>query len=101
MLDASIGVAERELLVRVLRYSPSGEVRRQLGTVLIDPRAASDGVTLRWGDIPPAAARLLWNEVVWFRGLFTLAEKPILDRIEACLAVIGAQQEGPVTTASP
>ena len=99
MLLTEISEAEREMLLRVLRYSPSGDIRRLLGTVLIDPRTRA-AEPLKWIDIPPGAARLLWNEVLWFRGLFTAAERPVLDRIEAHLAVVKAQVEAPVTTAS-
>jgi ubiquinone biosynthesis protein UbiJ len=100
MLLSAIAEAERQLLLRVLRYSPSGELSRMLGTILIDARVRATDAPLRWIDIPPAAAQQLWAEVLWFRGLFTADEKELLDRIEAHLAEVKAQADSPVTTAS-
>jgi hypothetical protein len=55
--------------------------------------ASASRRTMRWSDISPAAATLLWHEVVWFRGLFTTHERLVLERIEAQLAAITARSE--------
>jgi hypothetical protein len=82
-----IARADIELLHRVLQYAPDSEVHTLIGGALDRVGGAPAG-TVQWGDISPAHAKLLFEEVVWLRFHFAAEEQPAIDRILARLAAV-------------
>ena len=78
---------DAELLLRVLHYAPDGEARGQFAGPLAQLQRAS-GAPVRWCDIRPPDAALLWQEVVWLRHWFSADEQVPLDRIASRLAAL-------------
>jgi hypothetical protein len=78
---------DAELLLRVLHYAPDSEARGQFAGALAQLQRAS-ATPVRWCDIRPPDAALLWQEVVWLRHWFSADEQALLDRIVSRLAAL-------------